>query len=101
MSTDFLPSDLSQFVKGEVASGQFASEEQVVIEGVRLLQAHKKKLEQLRADIRLAEEQFERGEYTEYDLESLREFFDEVKREGRRHYEASQLDGGRDADRSK
>jgi putative addiction module CopG family antidote len=90
MSTDFLPPDLSQFVKAEVANGQFATEEQVVIEGVQLLRERKEKLERLRAEIRAAEEQIERGEYTEYDEEGLREFFEEIKREGRREYEARQ-----------
>jgi putative addiction module CopG family antidote len=90
MSTDFLPPDLSQFVKAEVASGAFPSEEQVVIRSVQLLRERKEAIERLRADIRAAEEQIERGEYTEYDQEGLRELFDEIKREGRREYEALQ-----------
>lgn len=88
MSTDFLPPDLSQFVKAEVASGNFASEEQVVIESVQLLRERQMKLERLRAELRAAEEQIERGEYTEYDQEGLRALFEEIKREGRREYEA-------------
>jgi putative addiction module CopG family antidote len=88
MSTDFLPPDLSQFVKAEVAGGHFATEEQVVIEGVQLLRERKKKLERLRAEILAAEQQIERGEYTEYDQEGLRALFEVIKREGRRDYEA-------------
>jgi antitoxin ParD1/3/4 len=90
MTTDFLPADLSQFVKAEVASGNFASEEQVVIESLQLLRERKQKLERLRAEIQAAEEQIERGAYTEYDEESLRALFEEIKREGRREYEALQ-----------
>jgi antitoxin ParD1/3/4 len=88
MSTDFLPPDLSQFVKAEVASGTFQTEEQVVIHSVQLLREHKEKLERLRAAIRAAEEEIERGEYTEYDEVGLRQLFEEIKREGRRKYEA-------------
>jgi antitoxin ParD1/3/4 len=90
MSIDFLPPDLSQFVKAEVASGNFASEDQVVIEGVNLLRERKQKLEWLRAELRAAEEQIERGEYIEYDQEGLRALFEEIKREERREYEARQ-----------
>lgn len=54
MSTDFLPSDLSQFVKAEVASGNFASEDQVIIEGVQLLRERKQGLAELRASLQAA-----------------------------------------------
>jgi antitoxin ParD1/3/4 len=87
MSMDFLPPDLSQFVKAEVASGRFASEDQVAIEEARLLRERKAKLERLRADLQAARDQFERGEYTEYDQEGLRALFEEIKREGRRECE--------------
>ena len=89
MSTDFLPPDLSQFVKAEVASGAFSSEEQVVIEGVQLLRERKEKLEQLRADLQAARDQFGRGEFTEYTQESLRELFDQIQEEGYRRFSAN------------
>jgi putative addiction module CopG family antidote len=90
MSTDFLPSDLSQFVKAEVANGNFSSEEQVMIEGVQLLRERKLKLEELRAALKAADEEIERGEYTEYDQDGLRRLMEEIKQQGRREYEESQ-----------
>ena len=89
MPTDFLPADLSQFVKAEVASGNFASEEQVVIEGVQLLRERKERLERLRADLQAARDQYDRGEFTEYTKESLREFFERLCADGERRLNAS------------
>ena len=90
MSTDFLPADLSQFVKAEVTSGNFASEEQVVIQGVQLLRERKEKLERLRAELQAARDQYNRGEFTEYTKESLRVFFDQLQSDGERRFNASQ-----------
>ena len=87
MSTDFLPPDLSQFIKAEVASGNFASEEQVVIESLQLLRERKQGLAELRASLQAADEELDRGEFTEYDEDGLRALADEIKREGRREYE--------------
>jgi antitoxin ParD1/3/4 len=87
MSTDFLPPDLSQFVKAEVASGNFASEDQVIIESVQLLRARKQELAELQATLQAADEELDRGEFTEHDEEGLRTLADEIKREGRREYE--------------
>ncbi len=89
MTTDFLPPDLSQFVKAEVASGAFPSEEQVVIRSVQLLREQKEKLERLRADLQAARDQFDRGEFTTYTKESLRDLFDQIQEEGHRRFNAS------------
>ena len=89
MSTDFLPPDLSQFVKAEVASGRFATEEQVVIEGVQLLRERKAKIERLRADLQAARDQFDRGECTEYTTETLRELFESIQADGEQRANAS------------
>jgi putative addiction module CopG family antidote len=89
MSTDFLPPDLSQFVTAEVANGRFATEEQVVIEGVQLLRERKAKIERLRADLQAARGQFDRGEFTEYTRETLRELFESIQANGEPRANAS------------
>jgi antitoxin ParD1/3/4 len=89
MSLDSIPPDLWQFVQSEVASGEYSSANDVLIEDLHLLRERKEKLDQLRADIQAAEDQVSRGEYTDFDKDSLREFIEEVKREGQRRYEAS------------
>jgi antitoxin ParD1/3/4 len=89
MSTDFLPPDLSQFVKAEVASGNFPSEEQVVIESLQLFRERKEKTERLRADLQAARDQFVRGEFTEYNPDTLRELFKEIQADGEKRMNAS------------
>jgi antitoxin ParD1/3/4 len=89
MSTDFLPPDLSQFVKAEVASGNFPSEEQVVIESLQLLRERKEKIERLRADLQAARDQFDRGEFTEYNTETLRELFKQIQANGEQRMNAN------------
>ena len=46
------------------------------------------KLAELRREIQLGDEQFERGEYTEYDDETLKDFFEDIKRSGRERLKA-------------
>ena len=41
-------------------------------------------LEGLRKEVQIGLDQFDRGEFTEYDEESLRKFFEDIKAEGRR-----------------
>ena len=53
-----LPEDAVQFVEGLVASGQFASADEAVAEGVRLLMSR----QQLRADIQKGIDQLDAGQ---------------------------------------
>ena len=53
-----LPEDAVQFVDGLVASGQFASADEAVAEGVRLLMSR----QQLRADIQKGVDELEAGQ---------------------------------------
>ena len=53
-----LPEDAVQFVEGLVASGQFASADEAVAEGVRLLMSR----QQLRADIQRGIDQLDAGQ---------------------------------------
>jgi Arc/MetJ-type ribon-helix-helix transcriptional regulator len=76
-------------VKAEVANGNFASEEQVVIESVQLLRERKEKTERLRADLQAARDQFDRGEFTEYTSETLRELFKMIQADGEQRANAS------------
>jgi antitoxin ParD1/3/4 len=53
-----LPEDAVQFVEGLVASGQFASADEAVTEGVRLLMSR----QQLRADIQKGVKELDSGQ---------------------------------------
>jgi antitoxin ParD1/3/4 len=67
-----LPADLEQFVEQELASGKYASRDELVTEAVRLLRERERRLEELRQEVLPALERLDRGEYTEYDDGSLR-----------------------------
>jgi putative addiction module CopG family antidote len=88
MSIDSIPPDLWQFVKSEVANGRYGSEADVVIKGLQLLRERKEDVERLRAELKEADEQLERGEFTEHDDPGLLKLLEEIKQEGREEYEA-------------
>ena len=64
--------------------------EVLVAEAVHAYIEREHKLAELRRDIQLGDEQFERGEYTEYDDETLKAFFEDIKRSGRERLKAKQ-----------
>jgi len=78
-----IPLNYQAFVKNVIDRGQFRTEEQVVGEALRLLAERDQRLEEFRREIQIGLDQLDRGEYTEYDEESLKEFFEQVKAEGR------------------
>jgi putative addiction module CopG family antidote len=78
-----IPLNYQAFVKTVIDRGQFQTEEQVVGEALRLLAERDRRLEEFRREIQVGLDQLYRGEYTEYDEESLKEFFEQVKAEGR------------------
>ncbi|MCA9147799.1 MAG: type II toxin-antitoxin system ParD family antitoxin [Planctomycetales bacterium] len=70
-----LPAEVSDFVKSLVAQGKYESEEDAVVDGLRLLKGR----EELRAKIAVGIDQLEHGE--SFDEENV---FDEVEAEIRR-----------------
>ena len=84
-----IPLNYQAFVKTIIDRGQFQTEEQVVGEGLRLLAERDQRREEFRREVRIGLDQLDRGEYTEYDDESLKEFFEQIKAEGRQ----SQISG--------
>ncbi|EMB14343.1 hypothetical protein RE6C_04765 [Rhodopirellula europaea 6C] len=67
-----LPSEVNDFVKGLVSQGRFNSEEDAIVEGVRLLMGR----EQLRSEIQKGVQQLDAGKF--YDEETV---FDEINAE--------------------
>ena len=60
-----LPSEVNDFVQGLVAQGRFTSEEDAIVEGVKLLMGR----EQLRGEIQKGVKQLDAGEF--YDEETV------------------------------
>jgi antitoxin ParD1/3/4 len=70
-----LPHDLEDFVASKVASGRYASEGEVIREGLRLLEEQDAAEESLRASVRIGLEQALRGELLDGE-----EVFDSLER---------------------
>jgi antitoxin ParD1/3/4 len=83
-----IPVDFESFVQSIIARGSFQTETQVVGEALRLLQERERRLEELRAEVQIGLNQLQRGEFTDYDEDSLRGFFEEVKSEGQKQLNA-------------
>jgi len=91
MSDSFSP-ELQQLVSQELATGRYNSENELLLEAVRVLAERDQRREELRQQIQVGRDQLDRGEYTEYDEVSLRQYFDELQERGRQRYEASRKD---------
>ncbi|MGO8753561.1 MAG: type II toxin-antitoxin system ParD family antitoxin [Thermoguttaceae bacterium] len=75
-----IPREFEPFVARVVENGEFRDESAVVREALRLLE----KREQFRAAARAGVEQLDRGEYTEYDEDSLEQFLKDIRQEQER-----------------
>ena len=72
-----IPTELEPFVDAAVRDGRFHDSAEVVSEALRLLARR----EQLFRDINAGVEQLGRGEYTEYEDNSLRAFLADIEAE--------------------
>ena len=87
MSSDLSP-DSERFIQQAIDLGTFQDRREALDQAVKLLEKRQKMLQHIDEGT----EQLRRGDYTEYDEDGLREFFDEVQAEGRKRYEASKKD---------
>ncbi len=78
MSHSF-PPELQQLVSDQLATGDYSSEDEGLLAGVRLLADRTRQREELRRELQIGRDQLDRGEYTEYDEHTLRERFDQLK----------------------
>jgi Arc/MetJ-type ribon-helix-helix transcriptional regulator len=76
MSTDssFSP-DIAHLIQQEFSHGRYGSEQELLVEAVRLLGER----DRLRDAVKAGDQQLADGEFTEYDPKALRRRFDELK----------------------
>ena len=67
-----IPPEFTDFVQGIIASGDYRSEAEVVVEALRVLQQREQRLQELRQEIQPALERLDRGEGKELDLEEVK-----------------------------
>ena len=77
-----IPADLQQFVDSIIRNGSYQTEAEVVGEALRLL----RKREELRREVNAGVEQLDRGEYTEYDEDSLPQFLADIEARQQEHF---------------
>ena len=81
--SESLPVDLEQYVGGKVASGAFGSREEFLVEAVRVYRELDARHELLKADVRAAIDQADRGMSEPLDVEAIkRELAEELEEDG-------------------
>ena len=74
-----LPPELGQFVEQEIATGKYHSEGELVVDAVRVLSRLAARQHEFHDAVRQGMEQLARGEFTQYDDQSLDELFDSLR----------------------
>ena len=84
-----IPSDLEQFVQQQLATGEYRSQDEVVVAGLQVLREVKRRQAEFRQDVQIGIEQLDRGEGIKIAKNDLRAFFDDIQARGEQRYEAS------------
>jgi Arc/MetJ-type ribon-helix-helix transcriptional regulator len=89
MSYSFSP-ELQQLVRQELAYGGYASEDELLLEAVRLLHQREEDLRRFKAQLQGRLDRLDHGEGLELEHEgALRAFFDDIQARGQQRFEAS------------
>ncbi len=83
MDVNGLPIDLAEFVREELQSGKFTSEDEIVCEALRLLRQRERSIDDLRKEILPVLERLDRGEGKNYDEGEVRKMAEDIKIRGR------------------
>ena len=65
-------SDLEDYVRQKIESGEFASREELANEAIRAYREMETQYQQLRADVQRSIEQADRGEIEPFDIEAVK-----------------------------
>ena len=84
------PPELQQLLHEGLASGRYQTEDEMILEAVRLLRQRDADLDRFKQNLKTRLARLERGEGIEIeDDRALRSFFDDIQARGRRRYEAA------------
>lgn len=67
-----IPPELEQYVQQELAKGEYRSEDELILDAVRVLRELKTRHEKLRQDVQAAVAQSDRGESEPLDIEAIK-----------------------------
>jgi putative addiction module CopG family antidote len=76
-----LPPKIEQFIKERLQSGSYNSATDVIEDAFEAL-TERENFQGVRSELDHADEQLERGEYTEYDENTIRDMADQIKTRG-------------------
>jgi antitoxin ParD1/3/4 len=82
-----IPVEYQQIVTDAISRGDFKTGTEMVAEGLRVLEERRRTADYLRREMQIGLDELDRGEYDEFDVKSLKEFFERVKAEGRAELE--------------
>jgi len=86
------PPELSNLVRQELASGNYASEDDLLLEAVRLLHQRGEDLQAFKMQLQERLDRLDGGKGIELENDAaLRTFFDDVQTRGLQRYEASRV----------
>ncbi len=81
-----LSRDLEELLASEVESGRYLNAGEVVRDALRLFkrwsEARERELDTVRRELQVGIDELERGEYTEYDEETLPQLLEKIKARG-------------------
>ena len=84
------PPELQQLVQQGLAAGQYQSEDEMLLEAIRLLQHRDSQSRRFQENLEARLKRLDRGETIELDDDdALRKFFDDVQHRGTQRYEAT------------
>ena len=84
------PPELQQLVHAELAAGAYSSEDELLLEAVRLLHEREEDLRNFKVRLQGRLDRLDRGEGIELQTGAdLRVFFDDIQARGRQRYDAS------------
>ena len=81
-----IPAERRQFVIDAIARGAYKTEGELVGEAIRILEERQRDNEYVRREMQVGLDELDRGDYEVYD-NSLKEFFEQIKSEGRKELE--------------
>ncbi len=94
-----LTPELEALIHQQVKSGRYPSAGEVIRDALRLFKRQserpEKELDALRRDIQIGIDELERGEYVEYDDDTLPQLVEDIKRRGLERLRAEEVSGSR------
>ena len=82
MTTNSFSPELQQILQEELATGEYDSQDELLLEAVRLLADRNRRRQELRRELQIGRDQLDRGDGIELDSdEALGTFFDGIRAE--------------------